>query len=57
MRIVFTTVLLALSAVATALSVSALPFYESKSHEFKPLVLITVGLWLLFALSLVLCAA
>jgi alpha-1,2-mannosyltransferase len=53
MRIVFTTVLLALSAVATALSVSALPFYESKSHEFKPLVLITVGLWLLFALSLV----
>jgi len=53
MRIVFTTVLLALSSVATALSVSALPFYDSKSHEFKPLVLITVGLWLLFALSLV----
>jgi len=53
MRIVFTTVLLTLSAVATALSVSALGFYDSKSHEFKPLILVTVGLWLLFALSLV----
>ena len=52
MRIVFTTVLLVLSAVATALSVSLLPFYNSKSHDFQPLPLITIGLWALFALSL-----
>jgi len=53
MRIVFTTVLLVLSSVATAFSVAALPFYDSKSHDFQPLPLITVGLWALFALSLV----
>jgi len=53
MRIVFTTVLLALSAVATALSVSVLPYYDPRSGRLEPLVLVTVGLWALFALSLV----
>jgi hypothetical protein len=53
MRIVFTTVLLVLSSVATAFSVAGLPFYDSKSPDFQPLPLITVGLWALFALSLV----
>ena len=53
MRIVFTTVLLVLSSVATALSVSALPYYNAKSHDWQPLPLITLGLWALFALSLV----
>jgi hypothetical protein len=50
---VFTTVLLAASAVATAASVSVLPFYDAKTRDTSPLVLVTVGLWLLFALSLV----
>jgi alpha-1,2-mannosyltransferase len=53
MRIVFTTVLLALSAVATALSVSVLPYYDSKTGHLEPLVFVTAGLWALFALSLV----
>jgi hypothetical protein len=53
MRIVFTTVLLAASTVATALSVSILPFYKYEKGELEPLVLATVVLWALFALSFV----
>jgi alpha-1,2-mannosyltransferase len=53
MRIVFTTVLLALSAAGTALSVAALPFYDYKSGPIEPLVFATGGLWVLFALSVV----
>jgi len=53
MRIVVTSVLLAASAVATALSVSVLPFYDYRKGQVEPLVWVTVGLWLLFALSLV----
>ncbi|MGV8882900.1 MAG: glycosyltransferase family 87 protein [Rhodoglobus sp.] len=52
MRIVVTAVLLAASAVATALSVGALPYYNDKSGELEPLAVITAGLWLLFGLSL-----
>jgi alpha-1,2-mannosyltransferase len=53
MRIVFTAVLLALSAVATALSVSALPYYDYEAGQLEPLVFVTAGLWALFVLSLV----
>ena len=53
MRIVVTSVLLAASAVTTALSVSVLPFYDYRKGQVEPLVWVTVGLWLLFALSLV----
>jgi alpha-1,2-mannosyltransferase len=53
MRIVVTSVLLALSAVATALSVAVLPFYDYEKGRVEPLVWVTLGLWLLFALSLV----
>jgi alpha-1,2-mannosyltransferase len=51
MRIVFTTVLLLASTVATALSVTALPYYDTKTGQVEPLVPITLGLWALFALS------
>ena len=53
MRIVFTTVLLALSAAGTALSVAALPFYDYKSGPIEPLVYATLGLWVLFGMSVV----
>lgn len=53
MRIVVTSVLLALSAVATALSVAVLPFYGYEKGRVEPLVWATLGLWVLFALSLV----
>ena len=53
MRIVVTSVLLAASAVATALSVAVLPFYDYESGRVEPLVWATLGLWVLFALSLV----
>jgi alpha-1,2-mannosyltransferase len=53
MRIVFTAALLALSAVATALSVSELPYYDYKVGQLEPLVFVTAGLWALFVLSLV----
>lgn len=51
MRIVFTTVLLALSVAGTALSVATLPFYDYKSGPIEPLVYATLGLWVLFGLA------
>ena len=53
MPLVITAVLLALSTAATAISVIALPYYDSKSGEVEPLVWFTVGLWVLFGLSFV----
>jgi hypothetical protein len=52
MRIVFTAVLLAASTVATALSLTALPFYDYKEGPIEPLVFVTILLWVLFAVSL-----
>ena len=46
MRIVFTTILLVLSAALTAVSVSVLPFYTYEKGEVEPLVAATVILWL-----------
>ncbi|GAB2468355.1 hypothetical protein HD599_000557 [Conyzicola lurida] len=51
MRIVVTTILLVLSAGLTAVSVAALPYYRYEEGEVEPLVLATVILWALFALS------
>lgn len=52
MRIVLTALLLVASTVTTALSVTQLPYYDSKSGQLEPLPVITAGLWVLFALSL-----
>lgn len=53
MRIVLTAILLAASAVATAVSVAVLPYYDYRSGPVEPLVYTTAALWVLFALSLV----
>jgi len=50
-RIFITAALAAASTVATALSVTILPFYNVKSGHLEPLVLFTVTLWILFALA------
>ncbi|CAN5189892.1 hypothetical protein BH11ACT4_BH11ACT4_23430 [soil metagenome] len=52
MRILVTAVLAAASAVGTALSVTALPYYDPTPGQVRPLVFATIGLWLLFGLSL-----
>ncbi|GGK95959.1 hypothetical protein GCM10007382_15270 [Salinibacterium xinjiangense] len=52
MRIVLTSLLLAASAVGTALSITALPYYDDKTGDLEPLVYVTAGLWMLFGLSL-----
>jgi len=51
MRIVLTSVLLLASAVATALSITVLPYYDTKGSATEPLVWVTVLLWVLFAVS------
>ncbi|MBC7589473.1 MAG: DUF2029 domain-containing protein [Salinibacterium sp.] len=51
MRIVVTFLLLA-STVGTALSITALPYYDDKTGELIPLVPVTAGLWVLFGLSI-----
>lgn len=51
-RILLTAVLLAASTVTTALSLTLLPYYDSKSGQLEPLPVVTVGLWALFAFSL-----
>jgi len=51
MRIAFTAVLLLASAVATALSITVLPYYDTKGTLTEPLVWVTALLWLLFAAS------
>lgn len=53
MRIIITAVLAAASAATTAVSVTVLPFYDQESGHLEPLVWFTVGLWVLFALSLI----
>jgi alpha-1,2-mannosyltransferase len=51
-RIVMTCLLLAASAICTALSITVLPYYDDKSGDLEPLVFVTAGLWIVFALSL-----
>jgi alpha-1,2-mannosyltransferase len=51
MRIAFTSVLLLASAVATALSITVLPYYDTKGSVTEPLVWVTALLWVLFAVS------
>ena len=52
MRIVLTSLLLAAAAVGTALSITVLPYYDDKTGTILPLVYITVGLWIVFGLSI-----
>lgn len=52
MRIVLTSLLLAAAAVGTALSVSALPFYNDKTGTILPLVYVTGALWLIFTVTI-----
>jgi hypothetical protein len=52
-RITLTAVLLVVSAVATAVSVAALPFYDFHTNGWK-LITFTVGLWALFGAAFVL---
>lgn len=51
MRTVLTSALVAALAVVTALSVTLLPYYDSRSGQLEPLPLYTAGLWVLFALA------
>ncbi|WP_307852412.1 glycosyltransferase family 87 protein [Glaciihabitans sp. dw_435] len=53
MRILLTTLCVAASAVVTALSVSILPFYDSKNGVGQPLMWITAGLWVVFTLAII----
>ena len=52
-RIAVTALLLAASAVTTGISVTALPYYNDKTGEAEPLLIVTAILWALFALSIV----
>ena len=49
MRIVITALVAAGLAALTAVSVTALPFYNAKSGHLEPLVPLTIGAWVLFA--------
>ena len=51
MRTAITSLLLAMSAVVTALSITVLPYYDDKTGTLMPLVGFTAVLWLLFALA------
>ncbi|HEV7948607.1 MAG TPA: glycosyltransferase family 87 protein [Glaciihabitans sp.] len=53
MRLLLTILLVTASAVVTGISVAALPYYNDKSNALEPLVLLTAGLWLLFALAVI----
>lgn len=50
---VVTAVLVAGLAVGTALSVTMLPFYLNRESEFRPLIVVTAVLWVLFALAVI----
>jgi alpha-1,2-mannosyltransferase len=52
-RILLTSILVALSAAVTALTVTQLPYYDDKSGDLEPLVYYTAALWVLFALALI----
>jgi len=51
MRTFLTGVFVAVLAVGTALSVTLLPFYDEKRGDLAPIVYITAGLWIVFALA------
>ena len=51
MRTAITALLLLVSAVVTAVSITALPYYDDKTGRLMPLVGFTAALWLLFALA------
>lgn len=51
-RIIITAVLAAASTAVTVVSVTTLPFYQATTDHLEPLVLFTIALWVLFALSL-----
>jgi len=51
-RIFLTSLLLAASTAVTAVSVTALPFYDDKTGRLWPLVALTGVLWVLFALAI-----
>lgn len=52
MRIVVTCLLLAVAAAGTALSITVLPYYDDKTGGVPPLVWVTAGLWIVFAVSI-----
>ena len=51
MRTFLTGVTVAVLAVGTALSVTLLPFYDEKKGDLAPIVYVTAGLWIVFALA------
>ena len=51
MRTFLTGFTIAVLAVGTALSVTLLPFYDEKKGDIAPIVYITAGLWIVFALA------
>jgi len=51
MRTFLTGFAVAALAVGTALSVTLLPFYDEKRGDIAPIVYITAGLWIVFALA------
>ena len=52
MRTFLTGILVAVLAVGTALSVTLLPFYDEKKGDVAPIVYVTAGLWVVFALAI-----
>lgn len=52
-RIFLTAICVAAGAVATALSVSLLPFYNPKDGPGQPLLWFTAALWVVFALAII----
>ena len=52
MRIVLTSLLLAVATAGTALTITVLPYYDDKTGDLPPLVSITAGLWIVFAVSI-----
>lgn len=51
MRTLLTALAVAALSVGTALSITVLPYYDDKTGRLQPLVLVTIGLWVLFALA------
>lgn len=52
MRIVITALAVVALAVATVLSLILLPFYNDKTGLLEPLVLFTIGIWVLFGVAI-----
>ena len=53
MRIVLTSISVAVLAVLTALSITLLPYYDDKTGTLLPLPLITLAMWIVFGLAFV----